>query len=388
MVVLFFAISKHNTSSYSNKEYAEHLKKGILKDDVKNCIGIDISSLGKDIQVSTLDNLLKTSDELIKVQHDFESFLKGLEKRLQELDPNFQLIVNLKNKQHKVKEAVLAFSWDDQKYPKSQKSINNLMEKLNEKLNSTKNNLKNKSDDYNSEIEKLKQKQKGDNEAKTYMKKDYREIIKDKTDLMIMSNYLTTLLVFVPNSNVEIFKDKYDCLVKDSVVPGSILKLCKNEDDKISLWRVVIMKHLKEEYLNELRKVVKANAKEFDKEEIELLPKIALEQKTIEANIQEKKSNLIQSMQSYFSEVYHATLHLLYLRMYTESNLKYGNNDYHSILVIPDDGKEQKITSSMIKKESDNHQQGWYGTKEELKESEDFFPFILLKLGVPLHFKD
>ena len=32
---------------------------------------------------------------------------------------------------------------------------------------------------------------------------------------------------------------------------------------------------------------------------------------------------------------------------------------------------------------NDTNDEGWYGTKEELKESEDFYPFILIKLGVP-----
>jgi hypothetical protein len=37
----------------------------------------------------------------------------------------------------------------------------------------------------------------------------------------------------------------------------------------------------------------------------------------------------------------------------------------------------------MIKSFSDTSDSGWYGTKEELKEAEDFYPFILIKLAVP-----
>jgi len=39
----------------------------------------------------------------------------------------------------------------------------------------------------------------------------------------------------------------------------------------------------------------------------------------------------------------------------------------------------------MIKTFSDSGDQGWYGTKEELKDTEDFYPFILVKLGVPTY---
>jgi hypothetical protein len=37
----------------------------------------------------------------------------------------------------------------------------------------------------------------------------------------------------------------------------------------------------------------------------------------------------------------------------------------------------------MIKCSSDVGDPSWYGTKEEIKDTEDFYPFILIKLGVP-----
>jgi V-type H+-transporting ATPase subunit C len=46
-------------------------------------------------------------------------------------------------------------------------------------------------------------------------------------------------------------------------------------------------------------------------------------------------------------------------------------------------GKETKVVSLMIKAFTETGDQGWYGTKEELKDTEDFFPFILIKLGCP-----
>lgn len=290
MVVLFFATSKHQKSSQTNKEYADYIKKGVLKEDANKCIGLDLS-LMRDLQLSNLDSLLRTSDDLIKVQTDFEAFLKGLEKKLHELQPDYKLIVNLKNKPHKVKEAILAFSWDDQKYPKNQKSIDQIIDKLNEKLQTTKGNLKSKTDDYYGEVEKLKQKQKSDIEARSYMKKDYREILKNKTDSMVKSKYLTSLLVFVPIANLDLFKSKYENLVKDCVVPGSALQLDNNEDEKVTLWRVVIMDHKKEEYTSELRRFIKANSKEYDEKEISILPQLLLEQKSLELNIEEKKVN-------------------------------------------------------------------------------------------------
>jgi V-type H+-transporting ATPase subunit C len=73
----------------------------------------------------------------------------------------------------------------------------------------------------------------------------------------------------------------------------------------------------------------------------------------------------------------------MFLRLYVESTLKYGSGEYYSCLVFAQANKEAKIVSHMIKTFNDNSEIGWYGTKEELKDSEDFFPFILIKLGAP-----
>jgi V-type H+-transporting ATPase subunit C len=79
----------------------------------------------------------------------------------------------------------------------------------------------------------------------------------------------------------------------------------------------------------------------------------------------------------------------MYLRLYVEATLKYPNSEYHTLLVMPDEGKESKVVNSILKKENvDDQNQGWYGTKEDIKDSEDFFPFVLIKLSVPLSFTD
>lgn len=291
MVVLFFATSSNNLTNISTKDYAEQIKKGVLRDDANKCIGIELLTM-KDLQLSNLDAMLKTSDELLKCQNEFEGFLKNLEKKLGELQSNYSLTVNLKNKPHKVKEAVVAFSWDDQKYPRKGKTVDNIISKLTDKLTTTRNNFKTKSDEYYEEVENLKQKQKSDVEARTYMKKDYREILKNKTDLMIKSDYLTSLLVFVPTSMIDTFREKYQELVDDCVIPNSGQQMCNNEDEKTTLWRVVLMKHKLEKYVNELRRVIKANCKEYDEKEISILPTLLMEQNNLEASIAQKKVSL------------------------------------------------------------------------------------------------
>lgn len=291
MVVLYFGIGKNSNSTYNAKDYSDFMKRGILKDDANKCIPIEISKL-KELQLTSLDNLLKISDEIGKVQHEIESFLKSLEKKLHDLHPETPLMVNIRNKPMKIKEGLINFTWDDQKFPISQKSIESVLERIIDRVNKTRENLKSKSDDYTAENEKLKSNLKAENEAKIYMKKDYRLYVKTKQKEMIKSDYLTTLLVFVPISNLELFNQKYEYILESTVVPGSALQLCNNDDEKVRLFRVVIMKHKKEDYTSELRRVLKCNSKEYDESEISSMASTMLEQKVIEASLEEKKVSI------------------------------------------------------------------------------------------------
>ena len=152
----------------------------------------------KELIINSLDALLKTSDELQRIDLEIEGFLKQLEKKILELQPKFEFTVNIKNTPYKIEEAISYFTWDEQKYPKHQKDITQIIEKLLEKYNITKSNLKGKTDEFVQEQEKLKNRMKSDQEAMSLMKTDYREILKHCSQHMIKSDFLTTLLCFVP----------------------------------------------------------------------------------------------------------------------------------------------------------------------------------------------
>lgn len=152
----------------------------------------------KDLIMNSLDSLLKTNDDLQRYDLEIEGFLKTLEKKLLELNPKFEFRVNIKNVPYNLEEAISNFSWDEQKYPKNQKLIENILEKILDKYNTTRHFLKNKSDDFQSECEKLKQMMKSENEAASLMKEDYRYIVKASLNSMVQTDYLTTILCFVP----------------------------------------------------------------------------------------------------------------------------------------------------------------------------------------------
>lgn len=116
----------------------------------------------KDLIMNSLDSLLRTNDDLQRIDLEVESFLKQTEKKVLELNPKFEFTVNIKNSPYKIEDAISSFTWDEQKYPKNQKTIEQIMDKIFEKFNTTKNNLKAKTEEYQLEQEKLKARIKSD----------------------------------------------------------------------------------------------------------------------------------------------------------------------------------------------------------------------------------
>jgi hypothetical protein len=109
---------------------------------------------------------------------------------------------------------------------------------------------------------------------------------------------------------VEGFLKGYQDLAEGMVVPLSALQLDRNQDDKNSLWRVVVMKHKKNDFINEVRIKYRVTAKEYEKGEIDRLSEEFQEKQTLKFKIDEKKKNLIENCDASYSEVYHALLHL------------------------------------------------------------------------------
>lgn len=383
MVVLLIAVVK-GEKRCSAREFANGLKQIFdnEKIDQKKVVPLNLDTM-KNLITSNLDSLLKTNDELIKDDNEIESFLKTLEKKIMEIDPKTELQVAVRGNIFKIDEGITNFSWDENRFPKNQKTIDEILAKINEKYNATRQNLKVKQDEYNADAEKLKNKKRADNEALALMKTDYRDLIKNCTSKMITTDYLCTILCFVPHQMKEAFLKKYMELAGGMVVPLSAERLDPNEDEKVGLWRVVVMSHAKEDFKNQCQSMLRVQCRDYDEEEIRKKPEEAQEIEAMSKNLKEKRTNLLRNSISGYSEVYSSLLHLKFLRLYVEASLKYGSSEYFASTIFIPLAKEQKAVKALINAFSDTKEKDWYGTKEDLKETEDFYPFILIKVGCP-----
>lgn len=78
----------------------------------------------------------------------------------------------------------------------------------------------------------------------------------------------------------------------------------------MTLWRIVILDHKKDEFINQIRNNMRVFCKIYNEEEISNLPKELKEREQIKASIEDKKQTLIQNCSAGYSEVYQALLHL------------------------------------------------------------------------------
>ncbi len=108
--------------------------------------------------MDSLDSLLQIIDDMQKLDLDIEGFIKNMEKRHKELDVgNEELKMKNNRGTYPIKDYLLSFDWDSNKFPKDHNTLNYINSKIIEKFETTKISFKNQNDEYIAENEKLKQ---------------------------------------------------------------------------------------------------------------------------------------------------------------------------------------------------------------------------------------
>jgi hypothetical protein len=82
--------------------------------------------------------------------------------------------------------------------------------------------------------------------------------------------------------------DLFDCLIKNNLIFFRRLNI-KPEEDKAALYRVVVLKDKKDEFMNECKKALRIYCKEFNREEIMNMSKEQKSKEELQASIAAKK---------------------------------------------------------------------------------------------------
>lgn len=237
-------------------------------------------------------------------------------------------------------------------------------------------------EEYNllkSQLYQFKKKEEGN-----FLSRDFGDIIYGKVDrsnFVIASKFLKNVLIVVPKSKLETFDKSYET-IGEGVVPRSARNLEIADKDNNNLIRVVVMENSADSFLMKCKQKIGFTAKIFDYDE-EKYQKELEEAKVIEGKLNKLTGKLEKRCYYSFSELYVASIHLKVMRTYIDGVLRFGIPPRFLLSVVKSKaGNERKILKALTEQFADSKMKDMYGTKEEIGDSEDFFPFVHITISI------
>ncbi|XP_060789149.1 V-type proton ATPase subunit C 1-B [Neoarius graeffei] len=138
-----------------------------------------------------------------------------------------------------------------------------------------------------------------------------------KEDLVLNSEYLTTLLVVVPRMCIRQWENTYESM-SEFVVPRSSRKLLEEED--AGIFTVTLFKNAVKEFKANAKKH-KFTVRDFNLEEAEWQQK---EMSRLSIDKKEQYGIFVRWLKVNFNEIFVAWIHIKALRVFVESVLRYG----------------------------------------------------------------
>ncbi|XP_035530271.1 V-type proton ATPase subunit C 1-B [Morone saxatilis] len=305
----------------------EKLKHIIAKTNLASCCKFSIP----DLKVGILDSLLSVSDDLSKLDTLTESVIKKTHQCMREV---------MEQSSNKVMENALAngvdlmsyvtkFQWDKAKYPTC--VLLTPVLHVFQEVSQMETELKSRAAAYNSvktSLQSLEHKQNGPLQTRSL-----NDIVK-KEDLVV-SEYLTTLLVLVSRGSYLQWERTYESL-SEFVVPRSSRKLY--EDGEGGVFSVTLFKRAVCEFK------AKAQESKFTVREysFDLEEKRQQEMKQLSVHKKEQYGTFVRWLKVNFNEVFVAGIHLKALRVFVESVLRYGLPVNYQALLLQTDRKRSK----------------------------------------------
>lgn len=94
--------------------------------------------------------------------------------------------------------------------------------------------------------------------------------------------------------------------------------------------------------------------------------------------------SLKETCMNSFKDIYSTFAHIKFLKVVIDSQMRFGSSDDFIVLVVKVvKGREKKIHTGLIGAFAEKSKKEFYGTKEELNDSEDFFPYAFALIEFP-----
>ncbi|XP_029114512.1 V-type proton ATPase subunit C 1-A [Scleropages formosus] len=288
-----------------------------------------------ELKVGTLDVLLGLSDDLSHLDSLAESVICRMAQSLLEVTEQSRdkVLENaLANRVDPVS-YVTHFRWDRAKYPTSL-PLKGLTELISKQMSQVQTELKSRGAAYanlKASLQKVECRAEHSLQTRTLT-----DIVK-KEDLVLDSEYLTTLLVVVPRERFLQWNESYESL-SEFVVPRSSRKVLDEAEGGI--FTVTLFKKA----VVDFKAAAKQNSfavRDFAFADLERQQQESLR---LAAEMKEQHATFVLWLKVNFSEIFAASIHVKAIRVFVESVLRYGLPvNFQALLLQPDKKSSKKL---------------------------------------------
>jgi len=332
----------------------------------------------------SLDSLMGLLEIIAKVDSNVEMILKKIQKQIIDLDPQWEMKIETNNGKIPVDKYLREFVWEESKFPRS-KTLTELMGIANEKAANADKELKKLSNEYGdtkNSLNTLQRKQEGNFLSKDLFEDIFNKQI-PKEIFVYESKLLETLIAVVPKTQIKAWENGYFKINEKWVVPKSTRNLEIQDKDGNQLWIFTMFKQEVPSYCVKAKSELKVTVRPFNYDESQYQndkkARISLEE-----TLKIQRTKLLKNSEILFNSVYEAMLHLKYIRIHIDSVLRWGlPPKYISGIVKPLPGKEKPLLTTLKNIFAPKGQAEMYGSKDDLGESEDYYPFVWVKINIP-----
>ncbi|KAF8789176.1 V-type proton ATPase subunit C-like [Argiope bruennichi] len=336
-----------------------------------------------DLKVGTLDTLVGLTDDLAKLDTYVEGIIRKLVNYMEEIleDQKEMLHENLHVNNADVPQYLTRFQWDMAKYPARQ-PLPAIAEIINKQVQQIEADLKQKASAYNSlktSLQNLERKQTG-----SLLLRSLGDLVK-KEHFVLDSEYLTTLLVVVPNNLCKEWEKSYENIT-DFIVPRSSQKLYA--DNEHTLYNITLFKKVAEEFKN------KAREKKFVVRDFTYSEEQLAAGKSHHAKLKMDKSRqlsvLFRWLKINFSECFVAFIHVKALRVFVESVLRYGLPVNFQAMLLQPAKNTKKLREVLNKLYSHLDSSLAAGSIDDVPGGlasfgvEEYYPYVYFKINVDM----
>jgi V-type H+-transporting ATPase subunit C len=229
-----------------------------------------------------------------------------------------------------------------------------------------------------------------------YMSRDLLDLIcsegKCNPNDFVDTQYLCTAIAIVNKNQIEQWRFAYERLESfeyvdksqgktitcSAIVPGSLKSLDMMDKEGNCLYRVVLLKKNIAGFVTNAKSKAKVVVREFkyDKEKYEADKKKKAE---LIIKLKDLEGVIMRACQVTYSDLMLASMHMKMLRLHVESVLRWGiPPNYFACVIKPQSGKDKLLFKSLTALFAETKDIKVYGSKEEIGEAEDYYPFILI----------